>query len=76
MFGNWPVANCNFELRCTSGTATIEAMRHPGFFTQTLLDSITVPHIMAVELSRARAHGDMVVDHFSAIRICNNIEIP
>ena len=36
----------------------------PGFSTQTLLDSITVPHIiesMAVVLSRAGAHGDTVI---------------
>ena len=35
---------------------------HPGFSTQMLLDSITVPHIiesMAVVLSRVGAHSDM-----------------
>ena len=35
---------------------------YPKLSTQTLLDSITVPHIiesMAVVLSKARAHGEM-----------------
>ena len=66
-----------------SGVATIEATEaaasvkmlnsrpefwHPGFLaTQTLLDSITIPHIMAVVLSGAGAHGDTVLDHFTAI---------
>ena len=45
---------------------------HPEFSTQTLLDSITVPHtivFMAVVLSRAKTLGDTVwywMDHFSA----------
>ena len=45
---------------------------HPGFSTQTLLDNITVSHIiesMAVVLSRAGAHGDMMLDHFSATQL-------
>ena len=42
---------------------------HPRFSTQTLLDSITVTHIigsMDVVLSRAGAHDDTVLDHFFA----------
>ena len=42
---------------------------HPRFSTQTLLESITVPHTiepMALVLSRAKTHGDAVLDHFTA----------
>ena len=48
---------------------------HPEFSTQTLLDSITVPHTivsMAIVLSRARTHGDTVrhwMDHFSSLNL-------